>query len=198
LPVKLEDFAMDAIRSVVTDDAFMDELRARAQDELKQRVALFKPTTDDDMAALKRERVKLQKAAENAMDSLLEDENSVDMVKTKLKKWTGRVKEIDRTLQRVRPAPGKADVKELGKECMAFFSDRVIGPTQMASGPKVVAAEEPGSSGGEGDGPERQQGRACVAELKQMFRLINVRADYDPDGKEGTLEFSPFQRCVTG
>jgi len=201
LPVGVEDFIVDTIRPVVTGDAFMDRMRAKVRDEIKRHVAPLKPNTDDDVAALKKERAKLEKALEKAMDSLLEDENSVDMVKAKLKKWSGRVEEIDRTLQRKCPPPGKVKVEELVKECMAFYEDRVIGPVsrmQTALEPKVGAAEGQGSPEGNGDGPERQQDRTCVEGMKRLFRLINVRADFDKKGKEGILEFSPFWQHATG
>ena len=58
---------------------------------------------------------------------------------------------------------------------------------------EVVVAEKPRLSEGKGGGPDRQRDRTCVAEMKALFRLLEVRLDYDPKRKEGILEFSPFR-----
>ena len=192
----LEDFVMDSMRPALTNAACMDALRAGIQDEVKRQMTLFQPANGDDEAKLKKERVDVEQAVDALTNSLVGDKATMDAITPKLKRWAARLNEIDRALQRMRPAPDKAEIERLVNEGMAFYVERVIGTlrTAMDAGNlEVVAAEGQGPSEGKGGGPERRGERACVAEMKGLFRLLETRLDYDPKRKEGTLEFSPFR-----
>ena len=81
---------------------------------------------------------------------------------------------------------------------MVFYQERVPGSLEaMAQDKNTMAAgeAEPKKASKEGEDAtvKHPAGRPFTVELKELLRLLDVKLSYDPDRKEGTLDFFPFQ-----
>jgi hypothetical protein len=92
----------------------------------------------------------------------------------------------------------KTKIKDLVSKGLVFYKEKVLEP-MSGSVPKTATAVEGAAEadaldekGGAVPKHSEESGRPCTAELRELLRLLGVKLTYDPDRKEGMLEFDPF------
>ena len=194
----LDEFVLDEVRESVTAPDCLAALAAGLEAEFTRRLELHKPMGAGEAAALKAEQAEIERARQQITDAIKASPAAIELMKPEIERLAAQAEALKRRQQQAKPALNKAKIKDLVAKGLAFYQERVLGPLSALATESetdvVVDAEQDGSSEkGEDATAKHSEGRPCTAELKELLRLLEVKLTFDPDRKEGTLDFSPFR-----
>lgn len=194
----LDESVLNEVRgSTMTQDC-LEALAAGLEREFTRHLELHKPIGVDEANALRAEQAEIERARQQITDAIKASPAAIDLMKPEIERLAAQAESLKRRLQQAKPALDKAKIKDLVAKGLAFYKERVLGPLEalaQRNNTKVAGEAEPKKASKEGEDAtaKRPEGRPCTAELKELLRLMDVKLTYDPDRKEGTLDFSPFQ-----
>ena len=194
----LDEFVLDEVRESVTAPDCLAALTSGLEAEFTRRLELHKPMGAGEAAALKAEQAEIERARQLITDAIKASPAAIELMKPEIERLATQAEALKRRQQQAKPALDKAKIKDFVAKGLVFYQERVLGPLSALATESetdvVVDAEPDGSSEkGEGTTAKHQEGRPCTAELKELLRLLDLKLTYDPDRKEGTLDFSPFR-----
>ena len=199
----LDDFVLGEVRESVTTPDCMAALAAGLEREFTMRLELHKPLSISEAEALKVEQAGIERARHQIAEAVKASPAAIELMKPEIDQLAMQAEVLKRKLQQAKPALDKAKIKDLVAKGLVFYKEKVLGPmsasisktaTAVEGAAEVNALDEKGNAI-----PKRpEKERLCTAELKELLRLLGVKLTYDPDGKEGTLEFDPFVQSATG
>ena len=192
----LDEFVLNEVKASVTTPECMAALAEGLEVEFTRQLTLHKPMDVDEAAALKDEQKRIEEARRGLVESIKGNPAAIALMAPEIEKLAAEAEALKRKLQRAKPVLDKGKIKEMVEKGVLFYQERVLGPMTALEAPKTVPMVEgvaTGASEERADAtPMCPEHRPCVPELREMLRLLGVKFTYDPDGKEGTLEFDPF------
>ncbi len=194
----LDEFVLSEVRESVTTADCLAALAKGLEREFTRHLEHYKPIGVDEAEALKAEQAEIERARRQIADAIKTSPAAIELMKPEIQRLADQAESLKWRLQQAKPALDKAKIKDLVAKGLAFYQERVMGPLKAIAqdnNAKVVYKVNQDEVSEEGDDATamRQEGRPCTAEVKELLRLLEVKLTYDPDRKEGTLEFSPFQ-----
>lgn len=213
----LDEFVLNAVcGSVMTPDC-LSALAAGLEAEFARRLEQQRPMSKDETDALKTEQAEIERTRRQIADAVRTSPAAIELMKPEIERLAAQAEALKRKQRQAKPALDKAKIKELVAQGLAFYQEKVLGPMAAAApnkgkavvktGKTNVSEERAGTkskrpAGASGNAtagtPNSETERPCTAELKELLRLLGLKLTYDPDKKEGTLEFDPFARYATG
>ena len=199
----LDDFVLGEVRESVTTPDCMAALAAGLEREFTMRLELHKPLSISEAEALKVEQAGIERARHQIAEAVKASPAAIELMKPEIDQLAMQAEVLKRKLQQTKPALDKAKIKDLVAKGLVFYKEKVLGPmsasisktaTAVEGAAEVNALDEKGNAIPKH--PEKE--RSCTAELKELLRLLGVKLTYDPNRKEGTLEFDPFVQSATG
>jgi DNA invertase Pin-like site-specific DNA recombinase len=192
----LDEFILNEVRVIVTTPDCLAALATGLEAEFTRQRELHKPVTPDEAASLKAEQERIEESRRRLVEMVKGNKMSENLMKPEIERLALEYEALKRKLQQAKPALDKTRIKDLVKRGLEFYQERVLGPMGALASKKITVVEgaaEEGASKERTDAmPKDSENRPCVPELREMLRLLGVKFTYDPDRKEGTLDFDPF------
>ena len=193
----LDEFVLREVRASVTAPECLAALESGLAEEFTRRLELHKPLGSDEVEVLKGERAGIERARRQIVDAVKGDPGVIAFMKPEIERLAEQAAALDKKLKMLKPALDKSKISEMVKAGILFYQERVLGPLEALAPKKtteVAGTVKPEAADTKGNATEakRHEERPCLPELKEMLRLLGVKLAYDPDRKEGTLEFDPF------
>lgn len=189
---------LNEVRESVTMPDCIAALADGLEREFTWHLELHKPLGAAETEALESEQAKIEYARRQIADAIKADPTVIAFMKPEIERLSFEAETLKRRLQQAKPAMHKGKIKDLVARGITFYQERVLGPMEAMAqdrNSKIVGKAKPGEALGKGEDATAQspEVRPCTAELKELLRLLDVKLAYDPDRKEGKLEFSPFR-----
>ncbi len=198
----LDEFVLNDVRESVTTPDCLAALADGLEREFTRHLELHKPLGAVEAKALKAEEAEIERARRQIADAIKASPAAIELMKPEIERLAAQSEALKRKLQQAKPALDKSKIKDLVAKGLAFYEERVLGPmaaTALKTATMVEGAAEANVLEEKGGAvPKHPEKRPCTTELKELLRLLDVKLTYDPDRKEGTLEFDPFMQSAIG
>lgn len=194
----LDEFVLHEVRESVTTPDCLAALATGLEREFTRHLELHKPLTQNEVDALKAEQAEIERTRRQITDAVKANPAAIEVMKPEIERLATQAEALRRRQLQAKPVLDKAKIKDLVAKGLEFYQERVLGPlAALAQEKNIVVAGEAesnkASKKGEDATAKRPEERPCTAELKELLRLLDLKLSYDPDRKEGALDFSPFQ-----